>query len=67
MRVIVISIVVGVLGTVQKGIKKMEELEIRGRIETIQTMALLKLTRIFRFCHSDSTGKPPGKDGGKNS
>ena len=39
----VIGIVVGVFGMVSKSVaKKLGELEIRGRIETIQTWALLK-------------------------
>ena len=45
----VIPIVVGGLGTVPKSLGKIEEeLEIRGRIETIQTTALLKSARILR-------------------
>ena len=44
-----IPIVNDELGTVPKGLKKeQEELEIGGRIETIQTTALLKSTRILR-------------------
>ena len=36
-------------GTVKKGSEKsQEELEIRGRIETLQTTALLRMTRIHR-------------------
>ena len=47
MKVMVISIVTGTLGTVTKGlIKGLEDLEIRGRVETIQTTALSKSTRI---------------------
>ena len=45
MRAKVIPIVVGALGTVPKSL---EELEIRGRIETIQTTALLRSVRILR-------------------
>ena len=42
---LVIPIVVGSLGMVPKSLaKKMEELEIRGQIETIQTTALLRST-----------------------
>ena len=49
MKVMVIPIVVGALGTVPKGLEKMlEELEIRGRIETIQITALLRSARILR-------------------
>ena len=49
MKVTVIPIVVGALGTIPKGlIKRPEELEIRGQVETIQTTALLISTRIPR-------------------
>ena len=45
----VISNVVGALRSVPNGLeKKQEELEIRRRIETIQTMALLRSARILR-------------------
>ena len=49
MKVIVIPIVIGVLGTVTKGlVKGQEDLEIRGRVEIIQTTALLKSAKILR-------------------
>ena len=42
-RVTVIGIVVGALGMVSKGLgKRLEEHEIRGRIETIKTTVLLR-------------------------
>ena len=42
MKVTIISIVIGAFGTVNKGLLKgLEDLEIRGRVETIQTIALL--------------------------
>ena len=45
----VIPIVIGALGTVTKGlILEQEDLEVRGRVETIQTSALLRLARIVR-------------------
>ena len=48
-KVTVIPVVIGALGTVTKGlIKGLEDMEIRGRVETIQTTALLKLARIMR-------------------
>ena len=48
-KVILIPVIVGALGTVLKTQKKkFDKLEIRGRIETIQTTALLKSARIFR-------------------
>ena len=49
MKVKGIPIVVGALGTVPKGLEKgLENLEIRGRIDTIQNTALLQSTRILR-------------------
>ena len=48
-RVIVIQTVVGMLETILKGLKKrLENLEIRGRIENIKIIALLRSTRILR-------------------
>ena len=45
----VIPIVIGALGTVTKGlIKRQEDFEIRGCLETIQTTALLRSARILR-------------------
>ena len=42
-------IVISALGTVTKGlVQGLEDLEIRERVETIQTTALLKLARILR-------------------
>ena len=47
MEVEVIPIVIGALGRVPKGFEKgQEELEIRWRVETIQTPALLRSARI---------------------
>ena len=47
MRVTVILIVVGALGTAPKNQEQNpEEMEIRGRIETIQTTALSKLATL---------------------
>ena len=49
MGVKVIPIVVGALGTIPKCLeKRLEKLEIRERIETIQTTALLQSARILR-------------------
>ena len=40
---------IGALCTVTEGLLKgLEDLEIRGRVETIQNTALLKLARILR-------------------
>ena len=45
----IISIVIGAFGTVTKGLLKgLEDLEVGGRAETIQTTALLKTARILR-------------------
>ena len=45
----VIPIVIGALGTIPKGlIKRLEDLEIRGLVETILTTALLRSARILR-------------------
>ena len=44
-----IQIIIGALGTVNKGLLKgLEDLEIRGRVETIQTTALLRSAKILR-------------------
>ena len=49
MRMTVIPIEVGALGTVAKGLEeRLEKLENRRRIETIQTTALLRPARILR-------------------
>ena len=46
MKVTIILIVIGALGTVTKGLLKgLEDLEVGGRVETIQTTALLKTAR----------------------
>ena len=49
MKVTVISIVIGALGTVIKRfIRGLEDLEIRGRVKTIQTSAFLRSAKILR-------------------
>ena len=49
MKMTVIPTVIGALGKVTKGlVQGMEDLEIRGREETIQTTALLRSARILR-------------------
>ena len=49
MKVTIILIIIVSLGTITKGlIKGLEDLEIRGRVETIQTTALLRSARIRR-------------------
>ena len=50
MNVTVVPIVVGVLETDPKGMEnKLEELEVRGRTENIQTIALRKSARILKI------------------
>ena len=49
MKVTIIPIVIGAFGTVTKGLlKRLEKLEVGGRVETIQTTALLRMARILR-------------------
>ena len=49
MKVTVIPIVTGTLDTATKGlVKGLGDLEIRGRVETIQTTALLRSARMLR-------------------
>ena len=49
MQVTIIPIVIGAFGTVTKGLLKgLEDLEDDGRVENIQTTALLKTARILR-------------------
>ena len=49
MKVTIVPIKIGVLGTVTKGLLKgLEDLEVSGRVETIQTTALLRTARILR-------------------
>ena len=44
----IIPIVIGAFGTVSKGLwKELEDLEVGGRVETIQTTALLRTGRIL--------------------
>ena len=49
MKVTIILIVIGALGTVTKGlVQGLEDLEITGRVQTIQIKALLGLVRILK-------------------
>ena len=49
MRVTIVPIVIGAFDTVTKGLLKgLEDLEVGGRVETIQTRALLRTARILR-------------------
>ena len=49
MKVTIVPIVIGALGTITKGLLKgLKDLEIGGRVETIETTALLRTARILR-------------------
>ena len=49
MKVPIVPIVIGTFGAVTKGLLKgLEDLEVGGRLETIQTTTLLKTARILR-------------------
>ena len=49
MKVTVIPVVIGALSTATKGlVQRQEDLEVTGRVETIQTTALLRSARILR-------------------
>ena len=49
MQVTIIPIAIGTFGTVTKGLLKgLEDLEVGGRVETIETIALLRTARILR-------------------
>ena len=49
MEVTIIQIVIGAFGRVTKGLlKDLEDLEVGGRVETIQTTTLLRTARILR-------------------
>ena len=76
MRVTVISIIVNGFLSVHKRLERgFEQLEIRGRIETLQTTVLLKSDRLSEesmrpedtCCHLDSSERPLANIGMKNS
>ena len=49
MEATIIPIVIGAFGTVTKGLlKELKELEVERRVETIQTTALVRTSRILR-------------------
>ena len=49
MKVTIVPIVIVAFGTVTKGLLKgLEDLEVDGRVETVQTTALLRTARILR-------------------
>ena len=69
----VIPIEIGALGIVTKGfVQGLEDLEIRGRVGTIQTTVLVRSTKILRrvqetCCHLNSSEKPSTHADIKNS
>ena len=69
----IIPIVIGAFGTVTKRLLKgFEDLEVGGRVETIQTTALLRRARILRkvleiCCRSNSSERPSALADVKNS
>ena len=49
MKMTIIPIVIGAFGTVTKGLLKgLEDFEVGGRVETIQTTVLLETARMLR-------------------
>ena len=49
MKVTIVPIVIGAFGTIPKGLfKGLEDLEVGGRVETIQMTALLRTDRILK-------------------
>ena len=72
MKVTIIPIVIGAFGTVTKRlVKGLEDLKIGGRVETIQTTALLKTEESWRLeetcCYSISSERPSAYADVKNS
>ncbi len=73
MKVTIIPIVIGAYTTINKGLLKgLEDLEVGGRVETIQTTSLLRTARILRrvletCCHSNFSEKPSANADVKNS
>ena len=72
----IIPIVIGDFGTITNGLLKgLEDLEVGGRVETIQTTALLRTARILRrvlrieetCCHSNPIKKTSATTDGENS
>ena len=48
MKVTIIPTVIGAFGTVTKELTGLEDLEVGGRVEIIQTKALIRMARILR-------------------
>ena len=73
MKVTIIPIVIGAFDIVTKELSKgLEDLEVGGRVETIQNTALLRTARILRkvletCCHSNASERQSAKAGVKKS
>ena len=73
MKVTFIPIIISAFGTIIEGLLKgLEDLEIRGRVETIQTTTLLISVKILRgvletCCHSNFSERPSTNADVKNS
>ena len=76
MKVTIIPIVIGASGTVTKGLLKgLDDLEVGGGVESLQTTALVRTTRILRrvleawgdLLLSNSSERPSAKTHMKNS
>ena len=76
MKMTIVLIVIGAFCAATKGLLNgLEDLEVREQLETIQTTALLKTTRILRrvleiketCCHSNSSERPSANANVKNS
>ena len=49
MKLTIVPIVIGALGTITKGLLKgLEDIKVGGRVETIQTTAFMRTARILR-------------------
>ena len=76
MKVTIIPVVINAFGTVTKGLSKgLEDLEVRGRMETIQTTTLFRRPEYWEeswrldetCCHSNSNERPSDNTDIKNS
>ena len=73
MKVTIVPIEIGAFGTITKGLlKDLKDLEVSGRVETIQMTALLRMARNLRrvletWCYSDSSEKYSANTDVKNS
>ena len=72
MKVTIVPIVIGAFGSITKELLKgLDDLEVGGRVETIQMTALLRTAKILRrvretCCHSNSNEKPSANTDVKN-